>query len=99
MSELEMITGDDPICAVIDEAEEIRDPVDGLTERTAAELRAEPRYRRRRGGRGRRSPTSKDPRWPRIDSSPLAQGGNQKMRPMAMFLELSSLQVEVVGQV
>ena len=37
MSTLDIACNDDPICAAIDTAEEVRDPLDGLVERTAAD--------------------------------------------------------------
>ncbi len=36
MSTVETCGNDDPICAAIDAAEEVRDPMEGLVERTAA---------------------------------------------------------------
>jgi hypothetical protein len=40
MSTLDVAGNDDPISVAINAAEEIRDPLDGLVERTAADLRA-----------------------------------------------------------
>jgi hypothetical protein len=37
MSTLDIACNDNPICAAIDAAEEVRDPLDGLVERTAAD--------------------------------------------------------------